>query len=57
VLGTPEATRLRGTHSRRWEDNTKVDIRELGWGDRTWIHMAQDEISVGSCEDSNETSR
>jgi hypothetical protein len=25
-----------------WEDNIKIDLRELGWGDMDWIHLAQD---------------
>jgi hypothetical protein len=27
---------------RRWEDNTKMDLKEIGWGDMNWIHLAQD---------------
>jgi hypothetical protein len=25
-----------------WEDNIKMDIREIGFGDVDWIHLAQD---------------
>jgi hypothetical protein len=28
--------------SRRWEDNVKMDLREIGFGDVDWIHWAQD---------------
>jgi hypothetical protein len=28
--------------SRRWEDNIKMDLQEVGWGDMDWIDMAQD---------------
>jgi hypothetical protein len=27
---------------RRWEDNIKLDLREIGFGDADWIHLAQD---------------
>jgi hypothetical protein len=26
----------------RWEDNIKMDLREIGFGDVDWIHWAQD---------------
>jgi hypothetical protein len=26
---------------RRWEDNIKMDLREMGWGDMGWIDLAQ----------------
>jgi hypothetical protein len=26
----------------RWEDNIKMDLREIGWGDMDWIHLVQD---------------
>jgi hypothetical protein len=25
-----------------WEDNIKLDFREIGWGDMAWINLAQD---------------
>jgi hypothetical protein len=27
---------------RRWEDNIKMDLREIGFRDVDWIHWAQD---------------
>ncbi|KAJ4428739.1 hypothetical protein ANN_25732 [Periplaneta americana] len=27
---------------RRWEDNIKIDLREVGYDDREWINLAQD---------------
>jgi hypothetical protein len=27
---------------RRWEDNIKVDLREIGWGGIDWIDLARD---------------
>jgi hypothetical protein len=31
-VGKPEGKRPLGRPSRRWEDNIKVDLREIGWG-------------------------
>jgi hypothetical protein len=25
-----------------WEDNTKMDFREIGWGGMDWIQLARD---------------
>jgi hypothetical protein len=30
-----------GRPRRRWEDNTKMDLREIGWGGMDWINLAQ----------------
>jgi hypothetical protein len=27
---------------RRWEDNIRMDLREIGWKRVDWIHLAQD---------------
>jgi hypothetical protein len=32
LVGRPEARRLLGRPSRRWEDNIKMDLQEVGWG-------------------------
>jgi hypothetical protein len=26
----------------RWEDNIRMDLREIGWGGMDWIDLAQD---------------
>jgi hypothetical protein len=26
----------------RWEDNIRIDLKEMGWGGRDCIHLAQD---------------
>jgi hypothetical protein len=31
-----------GRPRRRREDNIKIDLREIGFGDVDWIHLAQD---------------
>jgi hypothetical protein len=32
VLGKPEGKRQLGRPRHRWEDNSKVDLQEVGWG-------------------------
>jgi hypothetical protein len=41
-MGKPEGKRPLGRHRRRLEDNTKMDLREIGWGGIDWIDLAQD---------------
>jgi hypothetical protein len=31
-----------GRPRRRWEDNIKIDLREIGWDGIDWIDVAQD---------------
>jgi hypothetical protein len=38
----PEGRRPLGRPRRRWEDNIKMDFREIGFGDVDWIHLARD---------------
>jgi hypothetical protein len=42
----PEGMRLLGRSKRRWEDNIKMDLQEVGWEGVDWIDMAQDRDSV-----------
>jgi hypothetical protein len=42
VLGKPEGKRPLGRPSRRWEDNIKMDLQEVGYGGMDWIDLAQD---------------
>jgi hypothetical protein len=42
LFGRPEGRRPLGRLRRVWEDNIKMDIREIGFGDVDWIHWAQD---------------
>jgi hypothetical protein len=42
LVGRPEGRRPLGRPGRRWEDNIKMDIREIGFLDVDWIHWAQD---------------
>jgi hypothetical protein len=40
--GKPERKRPLGRPRRRWEDDAKMDIKEIGWSDIDWIRLAQD---------------
>ncbi|KAJ4436645.1 hypothetical protein ANN_16776 [Periplaneta americana] len=42
LVGRPEEKRPLGRPRRRWEDNIKMDLREVGYDDREWINLAQD---------------
>jgi hypothetical protein len=41
VVGKPEGRRPFERPMRRWEDNIKMDLREVGWGGMDWIDLAQ----------------
>jgi hypothetical protein len=38
LVGRPEGRRPLGRPRHRWEDNIKMDLREIGFGDVDWIH-------------------
>jgi hypothetical protein len=42
LVGKPEEKRSLGRPRRRWEDNIKMDLHEVGEGCRDWIELAQD---------------
>jgi hypothetical protein len=41
-VGKPEGRRPLGRPRRRWLDNIKMDLVEVGWGDVDWIGLGQD---------------
>jgi hypothetical protein len=41
LVGRPEEKRPLGRPRRRWEDNIKMDLGEIGFGNVDWIHLAQ----------------
>jgi hypothetical protein len=41
-VGKPEGKRPLGRARRMWEDNIRMDLREIGWGVMDWIDLAQD---------------
>ena len=42
LVGKPERKRPLGRHRRRWKDNIKMDLQEVGCGGMDWIELAQD---------------
>jgi hypothetical protein len=42
LVGMPEGKRPLGRPRRRWVDNIRMDLVEVGWGDVDWIGLAQD---------------
>jgi hypothetical protein len=42
LVGKPEGKRPLGRHRRRWEDNIKLDLQQVGWWSMDWIDLAQD---------------
>jgi hypothetical protein len=48
LVGKPEGRRPLGRPRRRWEDNIKMDLREVGWGGADWIGLAQDRDRWGA---------
>jgi hypothetical protein len=40
-MGKPEGRRPLERPRHRWEDNIKMDLREVGWGGMDWINLAQ----------------
>jgi hypothetical protein len=45
LVGKPEGRRPLGRPRRRWEDNIKAGLQEVGCGDMGWIELAQDRDS------------
>jgi hypothetical protein len=54
-VGKPEGKRPLGRRRRRWVDNIKLDLREIGWDGMDWIEMDQGSVE-GSCEHGDEPS-
>jgi hypothetical protein len=42
LVGKPEGKRPLGRPRRRWEDNIKMDLQEVGGGHGDWMEFAQD---------------
>jgi hypothetical protein len=42
LVGKPEGKRLLGRPRRRWVDNIRMDLGDVGWNDVDWIGLAQD---------------
>jgi hypothetical protein len=44
LVGRPEGKRPLGRPRLRWEDNIKLDLREIGIDGANWIRLAQDRV-------------
>jgi hypothetical protein len=42
LVGRPEGKRPLRRPRFRWEDRTKMDLKEVGWGGIDWIVLAED---------------
>jgi hypothetical protein len=42
LVGKPEGKRPLGRPGRRWEENIKMDLQEVGCGGMDWVELAQD---------------
>jgi hypothetical protein len=42
LTGTPTGQRPLGRPRNRWEDNTRIDLKEIGITTRNWVDSAQD---------------
>ena len=42
LVGKPEGRRPLRRHRRRWEDNIKTDLQEVGGSCGDWMELAQD---------------
>ena len=44
LVGKPEGKRPLGRPRRRWEDNIKMDVQEMGGGGGDWMELARDRV-------------
>jgi len=42
LVGKPEGKRPLGRPKLRWEDNIKINLKEVGYGGMDWLELAQD---------------
>jgi hypothetical protein len=49
LVGRPEVKRPLGRPRLRWEDNIKLDFREMGIDEANWIQLARDRVQWRAC--------
>jgi hypothetical protein len=49
LVGRPEGKRPLGRPRHRWEDNIKMDLREIRIDGANWIKLAQDGVQWRAC--------
>jgi hypothetical protein len=42
LMGKPEGKRPLGRPKRKWVDNIKMDLREIGWDGMDWTDLTED---------------
>jgi hypothetical protein len=42
LVGKPEVKRPIGRPRHRWEDNIRINLREIEWGGMDWTDLARD---------------
>jgi hypothetical protein len=47
LVGKPEGKRPLGRNRRRWEDNIRMDLREIRWEGVDWMHLSHIGASGG----------
>jgi hypothetical protein len=53
LVGKPERKKLLGRTRRRWEDNIRMDLEEIGYDGLDWIPGSGLGSVAGSCEHGN----
>jgi hypothetical protein len=56
LVGRPEGKRPLGRPKRRWENNIKMDLREIGIDGANWLHLAQDRVQWRAVVNTDEPS-
>jgi hypothetical protein len=49
LVGSPEGKRPLGRPRRRWDDNIKMDLREIWIDGVNWIQLSQDRVQWRAC--------
>jgi hypothetical protein len=48
LVGRPEGKKPLGRRRRRWEDNIKIDLREIRIDEANWSQLAQDRVQFNT---------
>jgi hypothetical protein len=49
LVGKRKGKRPLGIPRRRWEDNIRMDLQEVGFGGMDWIGLAQVQYRIHTC--------
>jgi transcription termination factor 2 len=49
LVARPKSKRPLGRPRRKWKDNIKMDLREIGIDGANWIRLAQDSVQWRAC--------